>query len=83
MATKTITLTYPDGSGSRIVAALKQKYGQIYEVATGIHRDRTNAEAFAAFEAECKAMLKSIVMESERAAASQAAADAVTDPGVS
>lgn len=82
MATKTITLTYPDGSGPRIVAALKQKYGQVYEGATGIHRDRTNAEAFAAFESECKQMLRNIVMNTDKAAAAQAAQDAVTDPGI-
>ena len=71
MATKNITINYPDGAATSITAALKAYYNVT-----------TNAEAFAAFEQEVKDKLKAIVFTYEREAAAKAAADAVTEPNV-
>lgn len=71
MATRTITINYPDGAATRITTALKAYYNVT-----------TNAEAFAAFEQEVKDRLKSIVFTYERQAAAKAAEAAVTEPNV-
>jgi hypothetical protein len=82
MATRNITITYPDGQGARIVAALKTHYGPITEGEPPVQRERTNAEAFAAFEASVKNSLRHIVRSVEQEAARQAANAGVTDPDV-
>ena len=82
MATRNIPVTYPDGQAARIVAALKTHYGPITEGEPPVARERTNAEAFAAFEASVKDSLRHIVRNAERQAAKEAAEAGVTDPDV-
>lgn len=88
MATRNITITYPDGAAARVLAALKTHYGQITVPGATpqdpvTYRDRTNAEAFAAFEASVKDSLRHIVRTAEKQAAVTAAEAGVTDVGVS
>lgn len=68
MATKTITLTYPDNAGTRITTALKAYYNV-----------GTNAEAFTAFEQEVKDTLKARVRAYEDNAVTETAKAGVTD----
>lgn len=71
MATQTITLTYPDGQGARIMAALKD---------SAISREipsPTNAEALTWFAAGVKNRLRDIVMAYEHKNAVAAAAASV------
>ena len=72
MATRNITINYPDGTATRITTALKAYYNV-----------QTNAEAFVAFEQETKDKLKAIVFTYERQAAAKAAEDAVVEPSIS
>ena len=83
MATRSISITYPDAAGARIVAALRAQYGQVEDpAASGTFRDRTAAEVFALFEADIRASLRDIVRKYERDVAAKAAADAVADVSV-
>ena len=77
MATRNITITYPDGEASRILTALKIEYGRVLE--NGVYRDRTNAEAFAALEQYVKAYVKRVVRRTEAEAAKAAAEAAIVD----
>lgn len=79
MATRDITIEYPDGAASRILTALKAHYGQIQDAQSGQMRDRTNAEAFEAFEASVRNSLVHIVRKYEKDTAAKTAADAVQD----
>jgi len=81
MATRNVTITYPDGDGPRVLAALKAHYGQILD--NGVMRDRTNAEALAAFDASVKLSLRHIVQKYERETAAKAASDAIQEVNVS
>lgn len=76
MATQTITLTYPDGQGTRIMAALKAA------AATEAIPTPTNAQALAWFTGTVKASLRDVVLRYERDAAVAAAAAAVTPADV-
>ena len=76
MATRNITVTYPDGSGATILAALKWNYGQISDGAGGM-RDMTNAEALARFDTSVKASLKDMVNRYQVELAKETAAAAV------
>ena len=69
MATYDITLTYPDGSASRVTDALKANYQVEGEPPL------TNQEALDLFTAGVKRALKDIVLRHERNAA-RATADA-------
>ena len=81
MASKNITVTYPDGDEARFRSALKQHYGQIEDPAgSGIMRDRTGPEAWDAFAESCKMSLRHLVRRVEKDNAAKAAADAVIDP---
>ena len=82
MATKTFTLTYPDGAGPKIMAALKWHYGQVQDQTTGEMRDMTNAEAFAKFEQGVKQALKDVVLRYDREQARAAADAGVTETPV-
>lgn len=82
MATRNIPITYPDAAAPRIIAALKAHYGQVEDATTKLMRDRTNAEAFAAFEASVKDSLRHIVRMVEKEAAKKAAEATVTDAEV-
>ena len=84
MATKNITITYPDGDEARFRQALKAHYGQIEDPPdSGQFRDRTGPEAWAEFERSCKKSLRHIVRNVEREAAKVAAEAGVTDPVIS
>ena len=88
MATRNIVISYPDAAAPRIIAALKAHYGQITVPGATpqdppTYRDRTNAEAFEAFEASVKDSLKHIVRNVEKNAARVAAEAAVVDAEVS
>lgn len=62
MATRNISVTYPDGAAATIIAALKWNYGQIEDPpGSGTMRDRTNAEALQAFDASVRAALRDVV----------------------
>ena len=71
MATRNITINYPDGAATKITTVLKANYNVA-----------TNAEAFAAFEQEVKDRLKAIVFMYERKVAAKAAEGAVTETPV-
>lgn len=80
MATKNITITFPDGDEARMRQVLKAHYGQIEDPPdSGIYRDRTGPEAWAAFEASCRRSLRHLARNVERAAAVKAAEDALKD----
>ena len=83
MASRNILISYPDAAASRISVALKAHYGPVTEGEPPVTRDRTNAEAFEAFEASVKDSLKHIVRNVEKQAARVAAEAGVTDAEVS
>jgi hypothetical protein len=83
MASKNVTITYPDGDQSRINQALKAHYGQVEDPpGSGTFRDRTNAEAWNEFESSCKRSLRHLVRNVEKEAARAAAEAGVADVGV-
>lgn len=83
MATKNITIIYPDGDEARFRQALKAHYGRIEDPpGSGTFRDRTGPEAWNAFELSCKKSLRHIVRNVEREAAKAAAEAGVTDPDI-
>lgn len=80
MATKNITVTYPDGDEARMRKALKAHYGEIEDpTGSGSYRERTGPEAWAAFEASCKKSLRHLARKAERDAAVKAAEGAIID----
>lgn len=54
MATFNLTITYPDGQGAKIIAALKARYSVT-----------TNAEAIEKYRLECARLLIDIVHDRE------------------
>lgn len=77
MATFNLILTYPDGQGPRIVAALKAR------AATEDNPNPTNQEAIEWFRAATINALKDVVLKHERDAAVAAAAAGVSEADVS
>lgn len=76
MATFNLTLTYPDGQGPRILAALKAR------AATEESPDPTNQQAIEWFRAATISALKDVVLKHERDAAVAAAAAGVSETDV-
>ena len=81
MAVYNVPITYPDGEQARILAALKSHYGQIND--SGTLRDRTNAEALAAFASSCRNALAKLVSKVEDDTATTAAKATVTTVNIS
>ena len=80
MATRNITITYPDGEAARVLAALKIEYGRILDA--GVYRDMTNAEAFVALEQYVKDYVKRVVRKTESETAKAAAEAAIVDASI-
>lgn len=79
MASHNITVTYPDGQGARIMAALKAAAtGTLPKNPDGSDPVPTNAQALAWFTSCVKANLRDIVLRYER----EQAIKAVTAPDV-
>ena len=76
MASHNITVTYPDGQGTRIMAALKDA------AKTEDVPNPTNAQALAWFTGTVKHSLRDVVLRYEREVAVKTAADAVKAPDV-
>ena len=64
MGVYNVAINYPDGEQARIIAAFKKHFGQI-EDPPGTFRDRTNAEALAAFASGCRKAAIDIVQRVE------------------
>lgn len=71
MASHNITITYPDGQATRIMAALKKQYTTT--AADGTQVVPTNAQVLVFLQKELSERVKSIVIDIER----RVAADAV------
>lgn len=77
MATFNLTITYPDGEGPRILAALKAHYTTQDENGNPVVPN--NAEAIEAFRQSTMKALKDVVLRAEREAAVEAAKSSVTE----
>lgn len=75
MATFNLLITYPDGEGPRIVAALRKRYSELN--AAGVLVVPTQAQAIEALRQSVLNSLRDIVLTEEREAAVAAAAASI------
>lgn len=83
MATINIAITYPDANQTRVITALRAHYGPIADPpGSSIVRQRTPAECVAAFVADSKDRLKSIITQTEANTARITAEAGIADPSI-
>lgn len=83
MATKSLSINYPDGDEQRFRRALRAHYGPVEDPpGSGQYRGRTGAEAWDEFERSCKHALRDIVRRVEREEAAATAVASIIDADI-